>query len=192
MILLPLAVIDDDDEAPTPTRHLTGQHAAIDPGPTLHERIKSLEDSRRFWRWIAGLGLPLIFTGALSIVLYSADKITASSERVGATLARLDAVIKIVDGLQSADIGAVQARIEALNRLIDSLQQDIRDLRRELHKLSGTDARQPNSDDQHFHDLPDKVGLLDITLRSIRSSSHLLLEGTQCALEPAILSYRSL
>lgn len=145
--------MDNDDSDDTPRTYVTdaerAQHyAAYPPGalvigesrPTprnlfeleLQERVKSLEDSRKFWRRIATIVLPILLTGFGGFVLYSADKISTSSERIGNTLARLDGVVETVRDLQkgAAAIGGMEARIDALFKLLNMLEEDIRELRK--------------------------------------------------------------
>lgn len=72
----------------------------------LHGRVQSLEDSRSFWRWVAGLGIPAVLSALFVMVLYGADKISASAERVGE---------------QRAEIRAMQEEIHNLRLKIDKL-----------------------------------------------------------------------
>lgn len=121
---------DDDDIEVTPTRERpitdserTAHYAAYPPGTLpvrelvatprnlfekhLDERmeraerhIESLDASRRFWRWVAGLGIPALLSAAFVLVLYAADRITTSSERVGETRAQIAALTEQVKTLQ--------------------------------------------------------------------------------------------
>jgi hypothetical protein len=75
--------------------------------------------SRRIWGWIAGLAAPVLLGAVVTTLLWSVDKISASSERVGATSARIESLEKMV--------GSDRAAIE---KLLDKLDQDIRELRR--------------------------------------------------------------
>lgn len=43
----------------------------------------SLASSNRTWRWIAGICLPLVFAGLLSLLAYSVDRLEASALRAG-------------------------------------------------------------------------------------------------------------
>ena len=66
----------------------------------VEERLSSLEDSRRFWRWIAGLGLPVMATAMLTLGIWAAETIASSSERVGETAAEIRDLVKQVDRLE--------------------------------------------------------------------------------------------
>ncbi len=78
----------------------------------FHGRVQSLEDSRKFWRWVAGLGIPAVLSAMFVMLLYGADKISASAERVG------------------------EQRVE-----IRQLQEQVRDLWLKLNKLAGVDPK---------------------------------------------------
>lgn len=141
---------DPDDEQPTPRPHVPTEsermqhYAAYPPGTPvadlveqdLQRRIRAVERtqesqgrdlasltaSRRMWRWIVGLGAPVLLTSLFAFVLSSADKISIAGERTGETRAKIEALDK---------------RVEALDKRIDSLQRDINTLILELRKLSG-------------------------------------------------------
>lgn len=83
------------------------------PEHHLHGRVASLEDSRRSWRWIVGLGAPFV----LAIMLWAIDQVRTSSEHVGAT----------------------RATIESFGKSLDKLDLDVRELRSKIIKLSGVD-----------------------------------------------------
>lgn len=83
----------------------------------IDRRIRSLEGSRRFWKWAIGLGAPILSSAAFAMVIYLAAQIQTSSERAGETRATIDAVRKA----------------------IDVLDLDIRELRSKILKLSGVD-----------------------------------------------------
>ena len=76
---------------------------------SIHGRVGSLEDSRRTWRWIVGLGAPAI----IALVIYAADAIKTSGE--------------------------AKATMDAIQRTLSTLDLDIRELRLKILKLSGTD-----------------------------------------------------
>lgn len=65
----------------------------------IHERVGSLEDSRKTWRWIIGLGLPVIASVGLALFLWAESAVQTSSERAGETKATLEAVKKTIDTL---------------------------------------------------------------------------------------------
>jgi hypothetical protein len=85
--------------------------------------VSSLIGSRKSWRWVVGICGPVILGAMVTVLLWSTDKVSTSSERVGAT----------------------NARIEVLWRMIDTLTQDIRDLRLEIRKMSGLEPRSSKS-----------------------------------------------
>lgn len=112
----------DDDNDPTPHDHIVTdseriRHFAQYPPGTpgvrdtiplprgqfefeLNERVKSLEDSRRFWRWVAGLGIPALLSAAIGVMLFAADRIYASAERVGETRAQIAALSEQIKSLK--------------------------------------------------------------------------------------------
>lgn len=116
----------DDDN--TPREHLVTNSERID----LLGRLRAIEEndeqqrldiasllaSRRSWRWIAGLGGPVLLTAMVAVGLWSIDRVTASAERTG----RTEAEIKATDTLN-------KARTDAIENLIRLLQQDISQLR---------------------------------------------------------------
>ena len=63
--------------------------------------VASLTASRRFWGWAAGLGVPALLGAAFTVLLWSADRVSASAERVGRTEARLDSAFKLIDLLEA-------------------------------------------------------------------------------------------
>lgn len=67
---------------------------------TLEMDVLSLSASRRFWRWVAGLGIPAILGASVIFLLHAEDRITTSSERVGETRAQIAALSKQIDSLQ--------------------------------------------------------------------------------------------
>lgn len=85
----------------------------------LQGRVKSLEDSRSFWKWIAGLGIPILFAAAGAVLHDSMAEVAKNSERVGATAARIEALEK-----------AIASDRSSMDRLIEMLEQDIRELRK--------------------------------------------------------------
>lgn len=85
----------------------------------LDGRVKSLEDSRSFWKWVAGLGIPLLFAGAGAVLHDSMAEVAKNSERVGATAARIEAIEKTIASDRAS-----------MDRLIEMLEQDIRELRK--------------------------------------------------------------
>lgn len=88
-----------------------------------HDReIDSLMASRSFWKKVAGFVLPLAFTTLSGLLVYSMNRLEASSERAG----------------------EVKAEIRAINRLIELLESDIAELRRHAgldSKLLSSDGR---------------------------------------------------
>lgn len=78
----------------------------------LERIVASLDGSRRFWRWVAALGIPALISAAFVLLLYGVDKVSASAERVGE---------------QRAEIRA--------------LQQEVHDLRLRIDKLAGVDPK---------------------------------------------------
>jgi hypothetical protein len=85
----------------------------------LEARVGSLTASRKTSRWIVGLGLPVLLSAIFGLILYSADKIAANSERVGGTAAEM----------------------KALSRQIESLEREIGELRAVLLRLSGINSK---------------------------------------------------
>jgi len=130
-------MINDDDEITPPRSHVVtdserAAHFAEYPPRTpvvtdlvsaprnafeidIDKRIASLEASRRSWRVVSAVGIPALIGAAMALMLWSADKITASSERVGET----------------------RAEIKSQGKQIELLQQEVLMLR----KLSGLDLR---------------------------------------------------
>lgn len=95
----------------TPREHYT----AYESGPVsqrtqwdmeIHARVQSLEDSRSVWKWVAGLGIPAVLSAMFVFLLYAADKISTSAERVGE---------------QRAEIRALQDEVHNLRLKIDKL-----------------------------------------------------------------------
>jgi hypothetical protein len=66
----------------------------------LHGRVVSLEDSRKMWRWIAGAGMPIVFTALIALGGWSADRIATSAERFGATAAKIEALGEQIRSLE--------------------------------------------------------------------------------------------
>lgn len=132
MISLHSAVTEDDPDD-TPRTHVTdGERRAHfqtwPPGvPTvgdaveqdLHIRVTSLEESRRTWRWIVGLGLIPLLGLVVMLMAAAIGEVRTSSERTGET---------------RADIRALKERVDQLERTIektlDAIEQDVRELRR--------------------------------------------------------------
>jgi hypothetical protein len=121
---------DDDDNDDTPRTHVMTdserrEHYATYPPGTLpvaetlvtprnlfeqrldtrldrvEAEVDSLNSSRRFWRWIAGLGIPALLSAMLVVLLWSADRVSASAERVGETTAEIRALGKLIDLLEA-------------------------------------------------------------------------------------------
>lgn len=97
--------------------------------------ISSLLGSRKTWRWAVGFGAPTMVGALVTVMLYLAGQVSMSSERVGATSARIEALGETLRTLQQ--------------EVIRNLQQDIRDLRAEFRRMgdfpSGTSARSRTS-----------------------------------------------
>lgn len=134
---------DDLDDQPTPPReHLVtdsdrrrhfeayppGTLVVAESGPakpssafeiSIDKRVGALEASRAFWRWIAGIGIPLLVTASFLLLGYSVDKISASSANVGATATKIEDLEKTI----ASDKAGLQ-------RILDILEQDIRELRK--------------------------------------------------------------
>lgn len=85
----------------------------------LHGRVKSLEDSRSFWKWVAGLGIPILFAAAGAVLHDSMAEVAKNSERVGATAAKIEALEKTISSDKAS-----------MDRLIEILEADIRELRK--------------------------------------------------------------
>jgi len=115
--------VTDDDPDNTPRTYLEGEqhhsgaYRGLDPMQVellkrldrtdrlehtvglMDRDVASLTASRRFWGWAAGLGIPALLGAAFSVLLWSADRVSASAERVGRSEARLDALGKLIDML---------------------------------------------------------------------------------------------
>lgn len=84
----------------------------------LHERVSSLESSRRTWRWIAGLVAPAVF----ALLLWAVDKAQASAEHGG----------------------EMRATLDALRQSLNVVDLDVRELRARIMKLGNTDDQVTN------------------------------------------------
>lgn len=85
----------------------------------LHVRVTSLEESRRAWRWIVGLGLPSLLAIVGWLIVSAAGEVRSSSERAGETRSDIRALEKRLDQLE-----------RAIEKSLESLEQDVRELRR--------------------------------------------------------------
>lgn len=131
---------DDDQDDNTPRERPATNSERID----LLQRLRTLEEndeqqrldiasllaSRRSWRVIAGVGIPAVLTAAVAVMLWSVDRVSASSERTGET----------------------KAKIEAHDKLFELLEKGIDQLRQRTGLNSA-----PSSD---IWTLPDKLSLL--------------------------------
>jgi hypothetical protein len=116
----------NDDTPPTHTGNGEHQHSGpyrgADPAQQdLYRRMERLEArdetremdvasltaSRRFWKWTAGLGIPALLSAAFVLLLYSADKVSASAEHVGETRAEIRALSKLID-LLTAEVAELR------------------------------------------------------------------------------------
>jgi hypothetical protein len=79
-----------------PTPHTMYEVQLGDRVKDLETEVASLTSSRKFWRWIAGLGLPSL----AAVMLYTADKVTSSAERTGRAEAKQESMQKEVDLLR--------------------------------------------------------------------------------------------
>lgn len=134
-----LAVTDDDDSTPRErviTDSERNRHFDLYPSRTavvrelqstprsafeqhlqerqdkMDGRLASLEASRGFWRWVAGLGIPVLLSFTLGLLLYGAGAISTSAERAGETRAEIRA-----------------------------LQEEVHNLRLKIDKLAGVDQK---------------------------------------------------
>lgn len=92
----------------------------------IDKRVGDLESSRSFWKWIAGIAIPLLVLGAFGLLGYSVDKIASSSEHVGRTAEKIEALEKTIASDKSS-----------LEQILRMLEEDIRELR----KHAGLDPR---------------------------------------------------
>lgn len=80
-----------------------GEYARLD--------IASLVASRRMWRWIVGILIPTLAGAMITVLLFSAERVSSSAERVG-----------------------------AMNATIEALKDEVHNLRMKLDKLSKIDS----------------------------------------------------
>lgn len=85
----------------------------------LQGRVKSLEDSRSFWKWACGLAVPTAIAAVLAIQVNSSNEIRASAERVGRTAEKIEALEKTIVNDKAS-----------MERILEILEQDIRELRK--------------------------------------------------------------
>ena len=81
--------------------------------------VSGLMASRRFWKWAAGIGIPIIGAAVLAVLLDARASVIQSSERAGETRAKMDAIDKRIDDFRSA-----------FDKAIDKIIEDVRELRR--------------------------------------------------------------
>lgn len=55
--------------------------------------IASLLASRRSWRWIAGLGIPVLLTSIVVVMLWAVDRSSVSAERTGRAEATMESLL---------------------------------------------------------------------------------------------------
>lgn len=110
-------------EAYPPGTLIVAESGPATPGSAfeiaIDKRVLALEASRAFWKWVAGIGIPLLATACSLLLGYSVDKIATSSEHVGRTAEKIEALEKT--------IASDKAGLEQILRM---LEEDIRELRK--------------------------------------------------------------
>lgn len=80
-----------------PTPHNMYEVQLGDRLKVLEAEVASLSSSRKFWRWIAGLGLPSL----AAILLYTAEKVTSGAEHTGKSDATMDIMQSRINLMES-------------------------------------------------------------------------------------------
>jgi hypothetical protein len=99
-------MIDDDQDGNTPRDHIATNserhahlQAARDAGviadpveQDLQLRVRSLEESRRAWRWIAGITLPVLLVAMTTVQLWMIDRVSTSERAAGRSEATTESI----------------------------------------------------------------------------------------------------